>query len=729
MAFALAGCKETNNKRPLRDTFTELTDLDVAEPVDVTETADTGEVADVPGDTGPMPVPDIKAAALAFKLYYRERVERTIIAYNRFMLVGGTNFGTTIGKIGISRKGTQWEVVPGPNDNNHIGASVWATWYAYRIFGTRTLALSLIRMFNGLTFLEAISGHPGLTARMVYPGWTRVVDGIAGTVSLTRNGTPVKSPFTSDAALDPEILSTFYNGVNIRYRENPEDILLNYMPSQEIGPYAVTYNFSMLPAYLRVSDCCTSLMRTPSPYTWEGAFWGNHNSRDNFPDLSLGYIAAMEAAADQTIDPDVSGAAKRAWEAGQRIGGLIEANKGKLMTVDEHNPYDKLVVAGAVRPDGTTESQDLGSMADCQMVYLARALSSGGLDLPVPSLPMPGSIEKLFASLIDKDSGCSNKNEVHNCMHIDDAYCGKTWGTMNELTIKGTPWLDLARQLEQKNPGTAKMLLGSFQDDFHEISLAALALTEYAKGINDQELLTRSMDTVKEITDLMDVFADIIYTQNDPTKRKDQRYKAALVAAQAGIAVDPADLEGFAHAQSQISRLESVPDMPDTTDAALITDQDILQQVEDRLKGSSAAVKARYKAAYPDLPPIRRIKDGYEARIADHGKPGAWHSVGTPHHFQLGGIHLLEALPLCITNPGILDCTWARLGCARPDLDHNGKVDTTDQGLFDQASLKYEGIACDANNDWCSGADLDHTHRVDSTDAAFMAAAIGCHYP
>ena len=112
------------------------------------------------------------AAARAFQLYYKERVERVVVAYNRFGIFGDLGFGTTIGKVGVARSGTQFEVVPGPNDNNMIGLSVWTTWNAYKVFQTRKLALSMIRMFEGLAFMEAVSGHPGLTARCAYPGWT-----------------------------------------------------------------------------------------------------------------------------------------------------------------------------------------------------------------------------------------------------------------------------------------------------------------------------------------------------------------------------------------------------------------------------------------------------------------------------------------------------------------------------------------------------------------------------
>ena len=200
-------------------------------------------VVDTQVDTAVEPVTDVEAAARAFRLYYRERVERVVTSYNRFMLFGDLSFGTTIGKAGVARSGDEWEVVADPNDNNHIGVSIWNTYHAYRVFRTRTLALSLIRMFEGLVFFDSVSGHHGLTSRMVYPGWTVVIDGPAGTQERTRNGQPVDSPVPRSPDLEVEVLDTFFRDVQITYRENPEDILLAYMPGKEVGPYCVTYSF------------------------------------------------------------------------------------------------------------------------------------------------------------------------------------------------------------------------------------------------------------------------------------------------------------------------------------------------------------------------------------------------------------------------------------------------------------------------------------------------------
>ena len=34
------------------------------------------------------------------------------------------------------------------------------------------------------------------------------------------------------------------------------------------------------------------MTRTPDDRPWAGAYWGNHNSRDNFPDIAFGMLAS-----------------------------------------------------------------------------------------------------------------------------------------------------------------------------------------------------------------------------------------------------------------------------------------------------------------------------------------------------------------------------------------------------------------------------------------------------
>jgi len=672
------------------------------------------------------PVKDADAATRAFRLYYRERVERAVVSWNRFMLFGDVTFGTNIGKAGIARTGDDWEIVVGPNDNNQIGISIWTTWHAYKVFRTRKLALSLARMFEGLVFFEAVTGHPGVTSRMVYPGWTLVIDGAAGTIERTRGGEPVISPVAPDPALEAEILATFFDGFKVKYREEPDDILLQYMPTQEVGPYSVTYSFSMLPDYLRVSDCCTSLKRTPAPYLWEGAFWGNHNSRDNFPDLSLGYLAALEAMDDPKLDEDVRSVAGRAWEAGLRIGDLVQAHKGRLMTVDEHHPYDVLVVAGAVRPDGETEAEDLGSLSDCQMTFLARALSSQGLDMPLPELPAPGSLEKLLSDFLGGDGQCPVPEPVRTCTRLQEAYCGKDWGNIEEMEFLGMPWLEMVRQLEEETPGSAEQLIGSFQDDFYEKNLALLGVINYARTTGKTELLSAAQAALMETTRLMRTFADLMYSKTKPAQKAEKYYHAALFEAWVGLEASLPELSAFANAESHIAWLEQMLDMPETVSAPLMTDDEILAKVQDRLAGASETAKKRYSQAYGDVPPVRRAGEGYEARGHHPEHEWPWAAVERPHHKQFGGVKLLEALPLCETAPELLDCTWARMGCERPDLDANGTVDEADKAALDSRSTMFQGEACGSANDWCDGADLDRTGSVDSVDAAFMDAALGC---
>ena len=673
------------------------------------------------------PVGDPEAAARAFRLYYRERVERVIISYNRFMLFGDVTFGTTIGRVGIAREGDQWDIAVGPNDNNKIGVSTWNTLHAYRTFRTRPLALSLIRMFEGLVFFEAVSGHPGVTSRMVYPGWTLIVDGTSGAVERWRDGEIVEPPNPPDPALESEIMAAFFEGFLATYRMDPEDVLLAYMPVKKAGRYAVTYSFSMLPDYLRVSDCCTSLKRTPAPFTWEGAYWGNHNSRDNLPDLAMGYLAARAVLDDPEADADLRAAAARAWESGQRIGDLIQAHDGRLMTVDEHNPYDVLVVAGGIRPDGETEAEDLGSLSDCQMVFLARALSTEGLSLPLPELPAPGSLEPLLADLLNEQ--CPIPEPVRSCSGMGEAYCGKDWSNIGELQFLGKSWLEIVEELEAETPGSAETLIGSFQDDFYEKNIAMLGLVFYATTTGDEALLGAARAAQAELVDLMRYFAELLYTQTQPDRLAERLYEAALFDAKGGRAVDLAELNDFARAEYQMGRMEGMLDLEDTSPAPLLTDDEIKAVIDERLAGASDSARQRYIEHYGDTPPLRRTETGYEAR-GYHPDQGLWpwQAVENSRHHDLGGIKLFEALPLCETAPNLLDCTWARLGCARPDLNNDGKVDETDMALFAGRKAAFLSVPCGTANDWCNHADLDHTGAVDDTDTAFMTAAQGCRY-
>jgi hypothetical protein len=691
---------------------------------------DLGEVQDadaaLPEGLEP-PVPDPVAAARAFKLYYRERVERAVVAYNRFMVFGDTTFGINIRKAGISRTGDVFEVVPGPNDNNSMGLSARAAWFAYKVFRSRLLALSVIRMFDGLAFLATVTGHEGVTGRNAYPGWTLLIDGKARTVARTRAGAAVTPPFPPDPTLQAEMLAAFFDGITITYRGEPQDILLDYMPAQEVGPYAVTYGFSMLPAFLRVSDCCTSLMQVPEPYPWAGAFFSNHNSRDNLPDLAFGYLAAREALDDPDADPDVRAAATRAWAAGQMVGDSVESNGGRIMTVPEQGPWDQLIPSGQVRPDGTTEAEDLGSMSDCQMTYLARALSTTGLALPLPALPEPGALDDLVSPFLDKDVGCAPKGSVHTCTSLAGAMCGKTWGQMNELTLGGKGLIDRARQMEAANPGSADLLLGHFYGNYDQPVNSMLAVCDYARVIGDPALHAEATAALAQMTDLSRVFADVLFASTNPGEQARKRFWTALIDAQGGLPVSSADLGDFASVEQQMARLEAVLDLADTTDAALLTDEEIAKRVQDELAGKNDAVKERFEDAWGTTPPLRRAGDGYEARAWTPDGATDWHAVPTPHHVVFGGLELLEALPLCVTTPGALDCTWARLGCARPDLDHDGSVGPSDRLLFQQASAAAS-TGCSAANAWCGGADLDHTGTVDGVDSAFLDAAEGCRY-
>ena len=685
-------------------------------------------VADASVDAGSMPaLPPVvaEAAARGFQLYYKERLHRVMLAYNRFGMFGDSHFATTIGRAAAARAGTEFEVVAGPKDNNLIGTAAFSAYYAYKLFRTRELELTLMRMLEGLVFYEEVPGVPGLTSRQVLPGWTRVMDGVAGTVTRTRLGEPIEHPSPPAAELEQEILSTFYDGVRFTYRENPAEYVFSFLPAASIVGYSITHSFDELPDYVRVSDCCSSLKRTPEGHKWEGAFWGNHNSRDNLPDLGMGFIAAMLTAGDSDASDELREVARRAVEAGNRIGDLIFENDGKLMTIDEHNPYETLTVGGDVRPHGMPENENLGAIAACPDSYLARAFSSEGLSLPAPDVPMPGTVEAVLAAAgVDCDVVPDRQ-----CMGLADGYCGLEWSQFGDLTLGGMPLIPLIENLEAADPGRAESLLGSFQNDYDDIVEAMMAIVHYGFAVGDDEIVESARQITRDMSEIMRSNGDLIWQNSDPERQASQRYEAAVFDALAGAEVNEADLLDFAPEEERIVVLEALLDIEDTEPAALLTDEEIVDMVEASVTSLEADDRAwvsvratRYRAEYGTEPPVRRAGDGYEARRAG----GDWEPVETPRHTHFGNLDLVQALPICQTAPHLLDCRWAALGCARPDLNDDGTVDTRDLSSFD-ADFEV-GRSCGAADAWCEGVDLDRSGSLDELDEAFMQAAEGCRY-
>ena len=374
--------------------------------------------------TIPPPAVNPNAKADAFKLFYKERAERTVLSLNRFAVAGDTVFASVFGKNMVARSGNEYEVVPGPKDNNPIGMAVSGAWKGYQALGGRDLELTLIRLFQGLAFNEQVSGHPGLTCREALPGWSLKLDGVNGQISRTQHGGGVTPPIPYGPGLEQEMLDRFYRGVLFTYRNDPWEYYFNFKAVDELEHFSTTFVFGDLPGYgftspprfLRISDCCSSWMVTNSG-RWRGAFWGNHNSRDNFPDYAMGYLAAMEATNTPGLPADLAEAARRATEAGRRTADAIVASGMAQMTVDEWHDYGTLVPAGQRRPDGKTESQDLGSFNSCQMAYLAKAISSEGLTYPLPEIKLPAAMT--------------------TCRSMDDAFLWMCWGDL----VKVAEWL------------------------------------------------------------------------------------------------------------------------------------------------------------------------------------------------------------------------------------------------------------------------------------------------
>ena len=635
----------------------------------------------IPSSAIPSPSINPNARVEAFKLFYRERAERTILSLNRFGIAGDTVFASAFNKHYIARAGKHYEVVPGPNDNNPIGMTVFGAWKGYQILGGRNLELTLIRLFEGLAFNESVSGHPGLTCREALPGWTLTLDGVNGTVTRTKSGMAVTVPVTYNAAHEREILDRFYNNIIITYRNNPEEYYFNFKAVNELEDFAITYVFSGLPDFLRISDCCSSWMVSKLG-PWKGAFWGNHNSRDNFSDYAMGYLAALEAAATPGLPADLAEAAGHAAAAARRTCDAIVAAGMTLMTVGEWNADETTVPAGQRRPDGTTEAQDLGSLVSCQMAYLARAISSEGLTYPLPEIKLPGS--------------------KTTCRSLDDAVMGICWSDV----------LNVAEVIANVSPDLLKRVTAGVRDDFKEIMLSAVGLCYYARTTGQHALYDEARNTLWNLV-------RIAWLMNE----EDLAYHAALYARMFDMAAPEEAFKNFEIGNRMVEKLEFRLTAGDTSVSPLMTDEQIHEKVMTALEKRERWIRERYRNRFGDSVPVKRAGEGYECI----GPGGSWMQTENPHHDWFGDIQLWREISLCSLAPHTLDCSWARLGCAPADLDGSGSVDSADSAIFNYLwNLFGSNAECSTLNGWCDGADFDKSGVLNDDDRNFMAAAQGC---
>ena len=682
------------------------------------------------------------AKADAFRLYYKERISRTLIAYNRFMLVNDVVPAHTLGATHIAKAGDEYDIFLHPKDNNDIGHSTFNTYMAYKIFGTRDLALTLIRQFAGLAVAEEVSGIPGLTCREWQPGFVLTVDGSNGTIERTKYGTPVNPAESYLPALEQEILQAFFSDGIYTYRGDPSEYYFDLEPVLNPDDFAVTFVFEEMPDYLRVSDCCSSFMVSKLG-TFAGYFWGNHNSRDNFPDFAKGYFAACMAKDDPNAEADVKASAARACASGRRIGDSVVNNGYNLMTVSEFEPYDAahLIVAGEIRPDGTDEGPEwLGSMNSCQMSYMARAMSTAGLSSPDETVESPGAYEILAIKMLFELFGMTPPNITKTCSHIDDAYIGMGWGDLLDLAFFGISAWDLMEILVNIFPDPFIDLLDTLAGATHQPEEAAAALVYYAQSkAGKGDLLQEAKETLYHILEIQRRASQIMYdwAQAQSPPRADvmndaehELIMAARFAHIAGVGNSDFDIFDFEEDEFANAQFEAVLVRGDSSPRPLMTDEEIWEKIENELESNidRPLTYNRYWARFPNQAdmPIRRFGDHYEAV----GLDDAFHEIpNISHHGFGGGADLWNTVPICMLEPTSLDCEWAVLGCERPDLDSDGVVDSADQALFDGAWAIYgSGANCDGGNSWCDGADLDRSGTLDQEDADFMTTADGCWY-
>jgi len=477
--------------------------------------------------------------------------------------------------------------------------------------------------------------------------------------------------------------------------------------------------------------------------TWEGAYWGNHNSRDNFTDYAMGFLAALEAASTDGLPADLARAAHNATRAARRTGDSIVAHHNILMTVDEWHDYCTLTPAGNMNPDGEVEWQDLGSLASCQMAYAARAISSQGLGWPVPEVPLPGAIETSALRELFSLLGLPPLPvPVMKCESLDDAFIGLGWGDLLAAEIFGVPLWEVAEVIALFFPDLFPGLLGGMMDDFSELELGAVVLCYYAQIVGSEELYAEARNTLSNLIGMQRILADLVYglatdyrvieavgetaVQRQIRSTSEMLYKGAIYARLFGLDSPLADLDDFSPGDRHITYIESRLDMADTPYRPLMSDQEIYDQVEARLAARmerSPWIIDRYRERFGDTPPVRRAGEGYECV----GPDDEWMPTENSRHEWFQEFRLWFEAPLCVASPETLDCEWAALGCAPADLDGSGEVDAGDLALFDRAWVAYGELAeCGWKNRWCEGADLDQSGLLDEDDQGYMNAAQGC---
>ena len=680
------------------------------------------------------------AKADAFRLYYKERMERVLLAYNRFQLVNDVVPAHTLGATYIDKQGSTYDIHLHPVDNNEIGTSAFNTYCAWKVFRTRGLELTLIRQFEGLAVAEMVSGIPGLTCREWQPGFVVTIDGPSKGVTRTRHGEPCLPAETYPEELEAEIISAFFGDGVYTYRGDPSETYFTLEPLITTGDYAVTFVFQEMPRFLRVSDCCSSFMVSQrGPYA--GYFWGNHNSRDNFPDFALGYFAACAAKDDPGLSPDARASATRACEAGRRVGDSVVRHGYNLMTVSEFEPYDEdhLIVAGQIRPDGTDEGPEwLGSMNSCQMAYMAKALSSEGLHSPHEKVQNPGAYEVLLIRALFELLGLPPPQGVKTCRTIDDAYAGLTWEHLIDLKVGHTSFCDIARRLIEISPESVSALLLDLADLTHQPEKSAFALVYYALEFSNDRLVQEARETLYHILEFQRRCARIVYdwaaAQPEPDqaligKAVRELQLAATLGHAAGVADETYEPFGFTRDEGFQRGYEEVLGRGDSRPRPLMSDEEIWARISAALqdKQDRPLTYNRYWERFPTEAdkPLRRAGDHYEAV----GLDGLFHEIPNISHQGFGGVHLWDSVPMCALAPNVLDCTWAALGCSRADLDANGRVDASDEAIFERAWGRYgEGASCGPDTLSCDGADLDGSGVLDAEDRGFMGAAQGCWY-
>jgi len=396
------------------------------------------------------------------------------------------------------------------------------------------------------------------------------------------------------------------------------------------------------------------------------------------------------------------------------------------MTVDEFHSYETLTVSGELRPTGCSSRKTWVATRSVRAPTWRRRSRATGSRRRCRATA-PGSLEPLIADALGRSWAWSSVRSRRRamCTSLADAYCGATVAEFPRLECSH-PVVGRAHVGRTVRPGDgrepARLVPGRLSRDRRgrrgAVYYADLAAEPSSQARRGARSATRRI--------CCGASRICLYGSRVPEQRAAERYEAALYDAMAGSRCRSTIWAILSAAEERVARVEDLLALPDTDPARYAptrrsrptssASSEVAVLTTRRASSvTGIASEPSRRCAAPRTATRRKIRRdlarGGESAPSLDRWAGVSRGAGALHARARGPrLHLAEA------------------GCARVDLDQDGRVDERDAARFEDAASAAAGRACGARNGWCDGADLDRTGQVDELDRAFLAAAKGCWY-